>query len=112
MGSALSASALMKYGKWKMIMVMNIFVVLGSILSIIDNMYVICIGKVLFGIAAGGFGVYCPNYLNEVVPIEWKGPSGTMSSLFLGLGNLIPMLFGLAIPESPYSSEEIDSFWI
>ena len=103
MASALSASALMKYGKWKMIMIMNAFVIIGSIFSIIDNMVVICFGKVLFGIAAGGFGVYCPNYLNEIVPIEWKGPSGSMSSLFLGLGNLIPMLFGLMIPEYPYS---------
>jgi MFS family permease len=68
----------MKFGKRKMFLVMNLFVVLGSALSLIDNMTVICVGKFLYGIAAGGMTVYSPNYINEIAPTELKGPLGAI----------------------------------
>jgi MFS family permease len=76
--SALSAGCFMKYGKLKMFHIMNFLVIVGSVLSAIDQMYVICIGRFLFGVAAGGMTVYSPNYINETVPTELKGPLGAL----------------------------------
>ena len=76
--SALFASSFMKYGKRTMFLVMNLFVIVGSCLSLIDNMTVICVGKILYGIAAGGMTVYSPNYISEIAPIELKGPCGAV----------------------------------
>jgi len=89
---------------------MNGFVVVGSLLSLVDHMTVICIGKFLFGVAAGGMTVYCPNYINEAAPTEMKGPAGAVCQLAFCFGIFLPAIFGLAIPDDVKG--ELDSFYI
>jgi MFS family permease len=111
MFSALSAGYFMnKFGKWSLIMSMNVLVILGSALTLIDNMYVICAGRILLGLAMGGFSVYCPNFINDTVPTELKGPLGAFINSGVAIGILIPALLGLAIPDNPI--EEVNSFFV
>jgi len=99
--SALSASFLLgKSGKWNLLMVTNVIAIVGSVLTLYDNMKVICVGKFIFGLAMGGYSVYCPNFLNETVPLEWKGPIWTITNSMVAVGILIPSLFGLYFPEN------------
>jgi hypothetical protein len=49
----------------------------------------------LFGAAAGAFSLFCPKYLAEVAPTEYKGPIGALSQLCVTFGILLP--FGLGI---------------
>jgi MFS family permease len=74
MCSALSGGFFMqRYSKWTMLMSMNGVVIIGSLVSLVDNIYVICLGRFVQGLAMGGFTVYVPNFINETVPIELKG---------------------------------------
>jgi MFS family permease len=98
--SALFASSFMKFGKWNMLMSMNCVLLVGTILSMIDNMHVITLGKFFVGFACGGFTVYCPNFINESVPTEMKGSMGSVTNFMVTFGIFIPALYGLAIPDS------------
>jgi MFS transporter, SP family, sugar:H+ symporter len=102
----------MKYGKLRLFHIMNLIVILGSLLSLIDNMYVICLGRFLFGVAAGGFTVYSPNYINESVPTELKGPLGAMCQFGFCFGIFLPAILGLAIPDDPFETEALNSFYV
>jgi MFS family permease len=75
-------------------------------------MYVIFIGKVLFGLAMGGYTVYVPNFMNETVPTETKGPLMAFLNSMVAVGILLPALLGLAIPDEPETDENINSFYV
>jgi len=109
--SALSASFFMnKFGKWSLLMAMNVLMVLGSVLTLIDNMYVISVGRTIIGLSMGGFSVYSPNFINDTVPTELKGPLGGFINSGVAIGILIPALLGLWIPDNP--AEEVNSFFV
>ena len=91
-------------------MAMNILLIIGSGLSLVDNMAFICVGKFLYGLSVGGFTVYAPNFINESVPIKHKGPFNSMLNAMIALGLLIPLPFGLWIPNDAVT--HVDTFWI
>ena len=87
-----------------MILVMNSLLIVGSIISLYDNIFLILIGKTIVGLAIGGYSVYCTNYLNEMVPIELRGPVGSMTSFSVTIGMFKTALFTIAIPDDPDAS--------
>jgi len=62
MTSTFAGSVLVKFGKWNMIIIMNILVIIGSGITMVDNMIVIAVGRFVLGLGAGGFSVYCPKF--------------------------------------------------
>ena len=76
---ALGSGSFAKYGKWRMIVLNNIIVFVGSAICLIPNDYAILIGRLIYGFAAGAFSVFVPLYINETAPVEIKGPLGVMT---------------------------------
>jgi MFS family permease len=70
---------IMGLGRWKCIMLMNLIVIVGCLLTLVDNVTVFIIGRGLYGVAAGGYSVFCPKYISEVSPTELKGPAGCLT---------------------------------
>lgn len=97
---ALFSGPVMKIGRWKCIMLTNILVLSGSVLSVFQNMFCLYAGRFLFGMAAGAFTVFCPKYISEVAPIEVKGPAGALSQIFCTFGILVPFSIALAYPNA------------
>jgi len=112
MVSALSGSFFMRFGKWNMIMVCNVIMILGSLVTCYDNIWVIFAGKITVGLAVGGYCVYCPNYYFEIAPPEMRGKIGGVSNLIVGFGILTPALFGLGIPDKEFIEKDDQSFAI
>jgi MFS family permease len=53
------------------------------------------IGRILYGIAAGSYSVFCPKYISETAPTEIKGPAGGLSQICITFGILVPFALGL-----------------
>jgi len=70
---SISAGAFVKFGKKKCIHVNNIILAIGCILCLVKNIYVVTVGRFIFGLSAGSFSVFVPSYINEVTPTELKG---------------------------------------
>ena len=89
--SAISAGFFMqRFRKWNMLVAMNVLLIVGSAISLYDNMYVICLGRFLFGLASGGFTVYAPTFTHESVPTEYKGIFSLLLNAMVALGLLVP----------------------
>ena len=82
----------------------NILVCIASGIVLVENVIAICIGRFLYGIAAGSFSVLVPLFINETAPIEIKGPMGVITHFFVTFGIMISFLLGLAVPSCPISS--------
>jgi MFS family permease len=74
---------------------MNIFVIVGCALTLVDQFMVFTIGRFLYGIACGGFSFFCPKYISEVAPNEVKGPAGSLTQICVCFGILVPYTFGV-----------------
>jgi len=67
----------------------------------INSSTVILFGRFLYGVAGGGFGVFCPMFVSELCPKEYRGPIGTVNQLMINLGIFFISIFGVAIPNKP-----------
>lgn len=112
MTSALGAGYLVSYGKWRMILLSNLLIVIGISICLIDNVYAIAFGRFIWGMAAGAFTVFCPKYVSEATPVELKGPLGAFLQLMCTFGIVIPAAMGLQIPEDLKTNPEYEDQFI
>jgi MFS family permease len=56
-------------------------------------------GRFIFGLSAGAFSVFVPSFINEITPVELKGPCGTATQILINIGILLADLMGLPLPE-------------
>ena len=76
---ALFAANFVKYGKKRMIQVLNIMLLCSIGVCMINSIYVIAFGRFFWGICGGSYTVFCPKFLNEYLPIELKGSFGAIN---------------------------------
>jgi MFS family permease len=89
----------------------NIFVIIGSGLTIIETSWVcLLVGRFLYGMAAGSYSVFCPKYISETAPTEIKGPAGGLSQICITLGILVPFALGLSFTDVD-SKTDSQKFW-
>jgi len=87
-----------KLGKVRLMHIMNMIMLVGIAICMVNTIWVICIGRFIWGITFGCFSVICAKYNNEICPIEYKGPFGAISQLMLTFGVCVPSTMALAIP--------------
>ena len=92
---ALSGGYFAKYGKWNMIMVSNISALIGYGFCIEGSIDFVFIGRFFLGLAIGGYCVFCPKFVNEITPLEFRGPVGAMSQVAVAIGILVVAVYGL-----------------
>ena len=105
---AIGCGPLMKYGKLKVIHMMNALMLIGIALCMIDILPVIYVGRFIWGFSFGCFSAVCPKYNNEICPIEYRGPFGAISQLMLTFGNCIPSTMALGIPITCTAADKED----
>ena len=76
---ALFSGNFTKYGKKRMIQIINLILLCSVGICMVNNIYVISVGRFFWGICAGSFTVMCPKFLNEYLPIELKGSFGAIN---------------------------------
>jgi MFS family permease len=76
-------------------MLTNVFVMAGAGLTLFSNFPVFLAGRFLYGVACGGFSVFCPKYISEVAPVEVKGPAGCLTQICITFGIIVPFTLGL-----------------
>ena len=111
---ALSCSKLLSMGKRKLLFVLNLVLVLGVALTNVGSkVWLIYIGRLIWGYSFGSFSVCCAKMLNEITPIELSGPFGALSQFSATIGSLLPSLIALAYPwPDELKTLPKDNFWI
>lgn len=91
-----------------MIQIINLILLCSVGICMVNNIYVISVGRFFWGICAGSFTVMCPKFLNEYLPIELKGSFGAINQLMCTAGIMLPSLMSLAIPADPVADHQIN----
>jgi MFS family permease len=53
------------------------------------------IGRFFLGLSMGGYCVSCPKFVNEISPVELRGPIGAMSQIICTFGIFLPSAFAM-----------------
>jgi sugar porter (SP) family MFS transporter len=75
--------------------------VVGVLLTLIQNLYIVLIGRVICGVAVGLNSALVPLYINEVSPVSLSGITGSMNQVLICLGIVVAYLMGYGVPYSP-----------
>jgi MFS family permease len=100
-----------KQGRRSTIINFNILGLIGSIMSIIPNFYVICAGRILLGFTCGVLLCATPKALDEVMPNKLAGIFGTSTNIMINISFLILMILANSMPEEKQKLQS-DKFWL
>ena len=96
-GSGFSGPLSDKFGRRKLVFMIAIIFVIGSlILAFAPNMEVLVIGRLIIGLAVGGSTAIVPVYLSEMAPTESRGSLGSLNQLMITIGILSSYLVNYA----------------
>ncbi|CDW78529.1 sugar transporter family protein [Stylonychia lemnae] len=81
-------------------------------ITMIENFYTLCIGRLLFGFCGGIFQVALPRMIEETVPHNLYGSFGVVSVMSLNFGQMMGIVMGLGLPDADdEESMKNTSFW-
>lgn len=93
---ALGAGMVVQYGRLKCLLVANLLCIVGCVCQVFYKQYALFnVGRVLYGLAVGGFSVFSNQYVSEIAPKEVSGPAGSLMQVSVVVGGLIPTGIGL-----------------
>jgi MFS family permease len=81
--------------------IFNFIAIIAVLSTLFLNVYLICLGRLVFGICGGIFGVALPRMIEETVPHQLLGPFGVITNLSVNTGGLIAIMMGLGLPDDP-----------
>lgn len=91
--------SLIANGRKRMITIFTFVQVIGSVLAMIPNTWVIMVGRFIYGFCSGIFAVAGPKILNETVPAHLLDFGfGCSTNIVINLFVLISMLLGIGMP--------------
>ena len=96
---AIVGGKIIAYGRRRSVLIFDVLGLLGSALSLIPNFYVILLGRLLYGFAAGVLVTACPKIVEETVPSTiMDNGYGISTNLGINLFVMFSLLGGLIIP--------------
>lgn len=96
-GSGASGSLSDKLGRRRLVFIISIVFIIGSlVLAIAPSMVVLVLGRLIIGLAIGGSTAIVPVYLSEMAPTDQRGSLSSLNQLMITIGILASYLVNLA----------------
>ena len=104
-GASFGAS-MMLTGRRLPIIIFNVVGMVGCYLSTIDNYFVMCLGKLFFGMGAGVLIAVAPRILEETIPHEYfDNGFGATTNIGVDMMSLTSTIFIMFMPKSASGKE-------
>ena len=111
-GALLAGPMMNALGRRKSIMLTDLIMICGSVLSIIPFTLTFGLGRLVSGLAGGIFLTIPPSFVNEITPDEMIPQIGPLVQISTDAGLVVALGFGLPLPNSGYSSSSFNEWWI
>lgn len=76
---ALGGSKIASIGRRPACLILNVIIGVGIGVSLIESLWSILLGRLIYGFGAGTFSVITPMFIAEVTPVHLRGPLGIIS---------------------------------
>ena len=112
LGALISGSFINSYGTLKTFCIADIIGIVASLITIVPNTTMFCIGRFGSGFTAGCLSSITPAYVNCMAPREIVGSMGSLFEIQFNLGLICAYGFGLVLPEHITDKNAMVSFWM
>ena len=111
-GSFFSSYSFQFLGRKKSCFLMDILCIVGTVLSMIAQIPLLLIGRLLCGMTVGVNSILVGLYIREIVPLELSDIFGSLGNFTLNIGILVCFLLGLnIISEDDLKTGQTDQWW-
>jgi SP family sugar:H+ symporter-like MFS transporter len=107
-GGLIAGIVLRKLGRRRSFIFYDMLVIIGTILTLIDDEIIMIIGRCVSGMCVGGFMTLVPVYVSEFVPYEITGSSGAIYEMHFCIGIMLSYLLGFGLPQTQTVD---DNYW-
>ena len=108
---AMVGGLLASIGRRKSIIILDIIILLGVWLSLIKHLAPIMLGRLIFGFGVGSLSVIGPKFINELCPIKYVGPVGSINQIQAVSGLVTAYLLSMPLPYSDEPSFLTTDYW-
>mmetsp|Transcript_12290 Transcript_12290/g.14115 ORF Transcript_12290/g.14115 Transcript_12290/m.14115 type:complete len:487 (-) Transcript_12290:244-1704(-) len=102
-GALVAGPIAKKLGRRTSMIAVDVIVIIASVLTLIENINVFILGRVIGGFCVGFNSTLVPLYMNEITPLSIKGVAGAFNQIQICLGSFLAVLFGFGLPEADFS---------
>jgi len=99
-------SCLVKSGRSKTIIIFNMLAMIATTMTLVRNYYLMCTGRLLFGLCCGVIMFAGQKMLEETMHSSLVSWSGAVSMVFLFLGVLTQIAIGLMLPTDEQAQKD------
>jgi sugar porter (SP) family MFS transporter len=110
-GSFFGGQLANKVGRKYAMIITDLIAICGVMLTLVQEIYILLIGRFLCGVAAGLNSSLVPLYINEVSPVEYNGVTGSMNQVLICLGVLASYLMGYGVPYTPVGDVTYNDYY-
>ncbi len=92
---------LLSKGRLLCFIAMDVLVILGSLLTFVPNIAILCLGRFLLGLGGCGFAsVIAPTFIGETALTKYKGPLVVFTQFNVMFGILFAYVIGYWAPNA------------
>lgn len=103
------AGLIIDHGRRKVMLIFNSVSILGCFISCIQSIETVCLGRFIFGFAAGTYTVIVPTMISEIVPLYLFSIYGNATNIGIGSGMLMAFIMGFGLGFE--GTEENFEYW-
>ena len=84
----------------------GVLAIIGTILTLITNVWLIILGRLLHGISTGIFMAVGPRMMDEFIPPHMLSHFGPYVSVYIGVALMFVQLLGAGLPQGDEPTDE------
>lgn len=107
---AITAGQIVYLGRRKLLIVFGVIGILATAMTLITSLWLIIIGRLIFGFCTGIYMTAGPRMLDESIPSHLLGSFGVYTNIYANFGVMLCLVLGAGLQSDPTLYNE-DQFW-
>ena len=98
---AITAAQIVYLGRRKLLIIFGIVGIVATTVTLIPNLWIIILGRLVFGFCTGIYMTAGPRMLDECIPTHLLGSFGVYTNIYANFGVMLCLVLGAGLPTDP-----------
>lgn len=98
---AITAAQIVYLGRRKLLIIFGIVGIVATTATLIPNLWIIILGRLVFGFCTGIYMTAGPRMLDECIPTHLLGSFGVYTNIYANFGVMLCLVLGAGLPTDP-----------
>jgi len=95
---AITAAQIVHLGRRRLLVIFGLVGILATALTLISNLWIIILGRLIFGFCTGIYMTAGPRMLDECIPTHLLDSFGVFTNIYANFGVMLCLILGAGLP--------------